>query len=132
MSVEFEVSVLFPTSPQVVYDTRLDSYDYAAMTGFPASIKGETGNEFVVGAGYITGMNLELIPGKLIRQFWCTQEFDDSDADSELTITLELEEAGTRLTLKHTNLPDHGMQYKDSWVEHYFEPMKTNFLSTAP
>ena len=132
MSVEFEVSVLFPTSPQVVYDTRLDSYDYAAMTGFPASIKGETGNEFVVGAGYITGMNLELIPGKLIRQFWCTQEFDYSDADSELTITLELEEAGTRLTLKHTNLPDHGMQYKDSWVEHYFEPMKTNFLSTAP
>ena len=132
MSVEFEVSVLFPTSPQVVYDTWLDSYDHAAMTGFPASIKGETGNEFVVGDGYITGMNLELIPGKLIRQFWRTQEFDDSDADSELTITLELEEAGTRLTLKHTNLPDHGMQYKDSWVEHYFEPMKTNFLSTAP
>tara|TARA_B100000809_G_scaffold246314_1_gene274169 strand:+ start:1124 stop:1261 length:138 start_codon:yes stop_codon:yes gene_type:complete len=44
---------------------------------------------------------------------------------------LELEEARTRLTLKHTNLPDHGMQYKDGWVEHYFEPMKTHFLSTA-
>lgn len=69
MSVEFEVSVLFPTSPQVAYDTWLGSYDHAAMTGFSASIKGETGNEFVVGDGYITGMNLELIPGELIRQF---------------------------------------------------------------
>jgi hypothetical protein len=42
-----------------------------------------------------------------------------------------LEETGTRLTLKHTNLPDHGMQYKDGWVEHYFEPMKAYFLSPA-
>jgi len=116
MSVEVEVSVLFPTSPQVVYDTWLDFDGHAAMTGFPASIKGETGNESVVGEGYIMGMNLELIPGKLIRQFWHTQEFDDSNADSELTITLESEEAGTRLTLRHTNLPDHGMQYKDGWV----------------
>ncbi|MEO2142046.1 MAG: SRPBCC domain-containing protein, partial [bacterium] len=116
MSVEFEVSVLFPTSPQVVYDTWLDFDGHAAMTGFSASIKGEIGNESVVGEGYITGMNLELIPGKLIRQFWHTQEFDDSNADSELTITLESEEAGTRLTLRHTNLPDHGMQYKDGWV----------------
>ena len=71
MSFEFEVSVLFPTSPQVVYDTWLDSDCHADMTGFPASIKRETGNESVVGDAYITGMNLELIPGKLIRQFLC-------------------------------------------------------------
>ena len=61
MSVEFEVSVLFPTSTQVVYDTGLDSAGHAAMTGFSASIKRETGNKSVVGDGYITGMNLELL-----------------------------------------------------------------------
>ena len=61
MSVEFEVSVLFPTSTQVVYDTCLDSDCHAAMTGFSASIKRETGNKSVVGDGYITGMNLELL-----------------------------------------------------------------------
>ena len=71
MSAEFEISVLFPTSTQVVYDTWLDSGCHAAMTGFSDSIKGETGNESVVGDAYITGMNLELIPGKLIRQFLC-------------------------------------------------------------
>lgn len=70
MSVDFEVSVLSPTSSQVGYDAWLDSDGHAAMTGFFASIKGETGNKSVVGDGYITGMNLELIPSKLIRQFW--------------------------------------------------------------
>jgi hypothetical protein len=61
MSIEFEVSVLSPTSPQVVYDAWMDSDGHAAMTGFFASIKGETGNESVVGDGYITGMNLVLL-----------------------------------------------------------------------
>ena len=71
MSVEFEVSDLFPTSTQVIYDTCLDSDCHSDMTGFSASIKRETGSESVVGDVYITGMNLELIPGKLIRQFLC-------------------------------------------------------------
>ena len=40
MSVDFEVSVLSPTSSQVVYDAWLDSDGHAAMIGFFASIKG--------------------------------------------------------------------------------------------
>ena len=71
MSAEFEIAVLFPTSTQVVFDTWLDSVCHAAVTGFSVSIKGETGNESIVGDVYITGMNLELIPGNLIRQFLC-------------------------------------------------------------
>ena len=61
MSVELEVSVLFPASPQAVYDAWPDSDGHAVMTGFSVSIKGETGNDSVVGDGYITGMNLELL-----------------------------------------------------------------------
>ena len=127
MSVEFEVSDSFPAPPKAVYDTWLDADGHAAMTGSPASASAEVGFEFMAGDGYITGKNLELEPGKLIRQSWRTQEFDASDPDSELQITLEPEGPGTRLTLKHTNLPDHGMQYKQGWADHYFAPMKTYF-----
>ncbi len=127
MSVEFEVSESFPASPQAVYDTWLDSDGHAAMTGHPAEASAVVEAEFMAGGGYIHGKNLELMPGKLIRQSWRTQEFDASDPDSELEITLEAEGTGTRLTLKHTNLPDHGMRYKQGWVEHYFAPMKTHF-----
>ena len=127
MSVEFEIWEVFPASPETVYGTWLDSEGHAAMTGSRAVASGEVGGEFLAGDGYIIGKNLALTPGKLIRQSWRTQEFDSSDQDSELEITLEPEASGTRLTLKHTNLPDHGMQYQQGWIDHYFEPMKTHF-----
>ena len=127
MSVEFEISESFPVSPQVVYETWLDSVGHAAMTGSPASATEVAGGEFTAHDGYINGKNLELIPGKLIRQSWRTQQFADSDPDSELKITLEPEGTGTRLTLKHTKLTGDGMHYKQGWVDHYFAPMKTHF-----
>ena len=110
-----------------VYDTWLDSAGHAAMIGSPASASAEVGGDFMAHDGYITGKNLELISGKLVRQSWRTQEFEDSDKDSKLEITLAPEDTGTRLTLKHSNLPDHGMRYKQGWVDHYFEPMKMHF-----
>ena len=127
MSVEFEISEVFPASPDAVYSAWLDSEGHAAMTGAPAVGSGEVGGEFQAWDGYITGKNLELTPGKLIRQAWRTQEFADSDQDSELEITLVPEGSGTRLTLKHTNLQDDGMHYKQGWTDHYFEPMKAYF-----
>ena len=125
--MEFEISDSFPVPPQVVYDARLDSDGHAAMIGTSATFSNEVGGEFMAHGGYINGKNLELIPGKLIRQSWRTQQFADSDPDSELEITLEPEGTGTRLTLKHTNLTGDGSHYKTGWVEHYFEPMKAHF-----
>ena len=93
----------------------------------PADASAEVGGEFSAWDGYISGKNLELEPGKRILQSWRTQQFSESDADSELEIVLEGVPEGTKLTLKHTKLPDHGMQYKDGWVEHYFDPMKAYF-----
>lgn len=127
MSVEFEITEVFPELPAVVFDTWLNSEGHAAMTGSPAIASGDVGGEFQAHGGYITGKNLKLTPGKLIRQSWRTQEFNDSDPDSELAITLEPDGSGTRLTLQHTNLPDHGMQYKQGWIDNYFKPMKAHF-----
>jgi hypothetical protein len=33
------------------------------------------------------------------------------------------------ITLRHTNLPAHGMQYKQGWLESYFEPMAEFFAT---
>jgi len=111
----------------VAYDTWLDSEGHAAITGSPATASNEVGGEFTAHGGYINGKNLELVPGKLIRQSWRTQQFADSDPDSELEIALGPEGTGTRLTLKHTNLTGDGSHYKTGRVEHYFDPMKAHF-----
>jgi activator of HSP90 ATPase len=121
--MDLEISDSFSAPPQVVYDTWLDSEGHAAITGSPATASNEVGGDFTAHGGYINRKNLELVPGKLIRQSWRTQQF----ADSELEITPEPEGTGTRLTLKHTNLTGDGTHYKTGWVEHYFEPMKAYF-----
>ncbi len=127
MSIEFEISDIFSATPEQVYDAWLDSEGHSKMTGGAAEASAQVGGEFSAWDGYISGKNLELEPGKRILQSWRTQEFQESDADSELEITLKGVPEGTKLTLKHTKLPEHGMQYKDGWGEHYFEPMKAYF-----
>ena len=39
------------------------------------------------------------------------------------------EEDGTRVTIRHSNLPDHGMQYRQGWNDAYLNPMKVYFGS---
>jgi hypothetical protein len=46
-----------------------------------------------------------------------------------LEINLEATDNGTLLTLRHSILPEHGEQYKQGWVEAYFEPMLNYFGS---
>ena len=106
--MDFEISDSFPAPPQVVYDTWLDSEGHAAITESPATASNEVGGDFMVHGGDINGKNLEMLPSKLIRQSWLTQQ----SADSDLEITLELEGTGTRLTLQYTNLMGNGTHYR--------------------
>ncbi len=62
-----------------------------------------------------------------ITQSWRTSEFEDNDEDSILTIKLDDIEGGTELTLIHKNIPAGQTQYKEGWMENYFEPMKDFF-----
>jgi activator of HSP90 ATPase len=127
MPIEFEISEIFPATCGEIYSAWVSSEGHSAMTGSPARASAEVGAEFTAWDGYITGKNLAFEPGKRILQAWRTSEFDAKDADSTLEIQLIPVKQGARLTLHHSNLPAHGMQYKEGWVESYFEPMKAYF-----
>ena len=127
MSVSFEVSEQFEAIPEDIYDAWLDSERHSNMTGGVAEVSNLIGGEFEAWDGYIQGKNLELIPGACILQEWRTTEFDDSDEDSLLEIRLASSDVGTLLTIRHSNLPDHGMQYRQGWIDAYFVPMKEYF-----
>ncbi len=34
---------------------------------------------------------------------------------------------GTLITIRHSKLPAHGMQYQQGWIDAYFAPMKSYF-----
>ncbi len=127
MAMEFEISTTIPANPDEVYKAWLDSKGHSKMTGSKAKVSDKIGGGFAAWDGYISGTNLELKPGKKIVQSWRTSEFADSEEDSRIEITLAPAKGGTKLTLRHSNLPAHGEQYRQGWADSYFDPMKEYF-----
>jgi activator of HSP90 ATPase len=127
MAIEFIISTLLPAIPDDIYSTWLSSEGHTKMTGGLASISAEVEGEFTAWDGYIHGRNLELQYSRRIVQSWRTTDFADDEVDSLLEITLEPVGEQTKLTLRHTNLPPHGRQYEQGWVENYFTPMREYF-----
>jgi uncharacterized protein YndB with AHSA1/START domain len=126
----FTLTTTIAASPQEVYEAWLDSAIHSQMTGGEASMSEETGAEISAWDGYITGRNLELVPGERIVQSWRTTQFTDEHEDSQITLTLEAVEDGTLLTLEHTNVPDAQRGYEQSgWQTHYFDPMEKYFTN---
>ena len=129
MTCRFKLTATIPASPRQIYDAWLDSRRHRAMTGGKAKQSAKVGAPVTAWNGYISGKNLELVPGRRIVQSWRTTKFTDADRDSKITVTLEPVDGGTRLTLSHSAVPDGHTSYeKGGWQSHYFEPMKKFFV----
>ena len=128
MSYTFTLTATIPASPVEIYEAWLDSIGHSEMTGGEATMSDEVGAEVSAWDGYISGRNLELIPGERIVQSWRTTEFGDEDEDSVITVVLQEIEPGTLLTLEHANVPDERKSYEEGgWQSNYFEPMVAYF-----
>jgi|SRR6185503_1085169 len=128
MALSFTVSDIIPTGKENIYNAWLDSKQHAAMTTTADAIAStKVGDRFMAHDGYITGKNIELAPYSKIVQSWRSTEFSDDEVDSLIEVTFEDAVGGTLVTLAHSNLPSHGMQYESGWKAFYFEPMKVYF-----
>ena len=128
MPYAFTLTTTVPASAQEIYEAWLDSLAHTEMTGSEAVMSDEVGAEVAAWDGYISGRNLELVPGERIVQSWRTTAFDEEHEDSIITLTLEEVEDGTLLTLVHSRVPDGQTSYQEGgWEKHYFEPMIAYF-----
>jgi len=128
MGYDFEVSDVLPATPDEIYAAWMSSEGHTAMTGAEAHVDPRVGGDFDAWDGYITGRTLALEPGRRIVQSWRTSEFDDTHEDSQIEVLLEPVEEGTRITIRHTNVPDGQTGYEEGgWQESYFDPMREYF-----
>jgi activator of HSP90 ATPase len=98
------------------------------MTGSPANVDGTVGGAFSAWDGYIFGQTLELTPNQRIAQAWRTSEFPDDAPDSHIEVDLEEVPGGTKITLRHSNIPANQVDsYRQGWEDFYFKPMKEYF-----
>lgn len=128
MGYDFEVSDTIPATPHDIYAAWLSSAGHSAMTGSDAEVDPAVGGAFEAWDGYITGRTISLDPDRRIVQSWRTSEFDESQPDSQIEVLLEPDGEGTRVTIRHSNVPDGQLGYEQGgWQESYFEPMREYF-----
>ena len=89
MTYRFRLTDVIPARPRQIYDAWLDSRGHRAITGGKARQSAMVGATVTAWDGYITGKNLELVPGKRIVQSWRTTKFTDAHKDSRITVTLK-------------------------------------------
>src|SRR5579863_4870714 len=132
MAYQFTLSTILPATPQAIYRAWLDTRLHSAMTGGAAVMSSQPGARVSAWDGYISGTNIELVPGERIVQTWRTTKFSETDPDSIITVQLLSTADGTRLTLTHSNVPDGHTGYEQGgWQQFYFEPMRRYFSRLA-
>jgi activator of HSP90 ATPase len=117
-------SVTFRTEPHVVYEMLMDSRKHARFTGEKASISRKVGGKFTAYSGYISGINLELVPDKKIVQSWRGSDWPEGHF-SRVTFSLEKVKGGTRLAFRQSGVPEnHYEDINQGWRDYYWKPMR--------
>ncbi len=114
---------MFKAPPAKVYDALLNSKSFAAFTGAPATIDAKIGGALNAFGGMITGVNVELVPGKRIVQAWRAGNWPEG-IHSIVKFELAEVSSGTKLVLDHSGAPDGSEQMLEGgWHKMYWEPL---------
>jgi activator of HSP90 ATPase len=124
MSKTFTVNQEFNVPAEKLYSAWLDSKGHSEITGAAATSGNQVGDVFSAWDGYISGTNVELKHAEKIVQRWRTTQFSEDESDSIVEIIFENTGSGTLVTICHSALPEHGEQYRQGWVDHYFAPIQ--------
>ncbi|GDX78275.1 hypothetical protein LBMAG42_00860 [Deltaproteobacteria bacterium] len=116
----------FATPPAKLYAMWLHPVWHGKFTGgAEAVMEPKVGELYSAWDGYIEGAVLVLEEPHRIVQSWRTADFAATDKDSRLELLLEADGEGTRLTLRHTELPPGtSATYTAGWEDHYFVHMR--------
>jgi uncharacterized protein YndB with AHSA1/START domain len=133
MPDSFQLEMIVAAEPQRVFSAWMDSREHAAFTGGgEAVVEPWAGGRFIAWDGYIHGILLGVDEGRRIVQTWRTSEFPPEARDSRLVVEFEPARGGTRVVVKHTDLPPtHLKKYERGWSEHYLKALARYFAKGA-
>lgn len=125
MTKSIRQTVFLPAVPGQVYSALLESKQHAQFTGAPAKISAKVGGTFTCYDGYISGVNVELVPARRIVQAWRSQGWPKGCYS---LVTFEFAKAPrgtTKLSFAQFGVPAGDVQAKSKgWRTHYWTPLK--------
>jgi activator of HSP90 ATPase len=123
-SITIHQEVDFAAPPQRLYETLLDSKQFAALSGAPAEISREVGGAFSAFGGHIVGRNVELVANKRIVQAWRPVSWP-AGVYSIVRFEFKAHGSGTRLVFDHIGFPEGEHDHlAEGWESHYWALLK--------
>ena len=117
--------VRFNAAPRAVYDLLADSRKRTEVTGRKAAISRHVGGVFSTDNGRVTGVNVDLVPGKRLVQAWRHHDFPDGIYSMAAITLAPTASGGTELVLTHRGVPKHLIpETEDYWRQCYWARMK--------
>ena len=120
-----KLAYLFRAPAMAIYRALTDSQEYATFTGDrKAKIEAIPGGRFQCFDGFLGGTVVEVVPGARLVQKWRTKHFPALHPDSTVEITLTPVADGTRLDMRHIDVPKEQVPFLvDGWVKYYWGPL---------
>jgi uncharacterized protein YndB with AHSA1/START domain len=117
--------VRFKISPERIYDLLADSRQRSEVTGREAVISHKIGGKFSTDAGQVTGVNVDLVPGRRLVQAWRRKDFPEGIYSMAAITLVPTSSGGTELVLTHRGVPKHLLdQVEEYWRCVCWAPMK--------
>ena len=113
----FKKSFKINAEPSDVYSAVTNPYTIELWSGYPALMSTESGSEFSLWEGDITGKNIEFIQDKKLVQEW---DFGNQPEKSVVTISIAPDRENSLVTVEHINIPDEEFNdIAEGWREYY-------------
>jgi len=123
--------VKFKADPSTIYDLLADSQKHSAITGKAASISTKIGGAFTIGESDVTGINVDLVPGRRIVQAWRHRRFPEGIFSMAAVTLKPTPDGGTELVLIHRGVPkDLIPETEQAWRDEVWSKLKA-YLSTV-
>lgn len=117
--------VRFNAPPKAIYELLADSKKRTAVTGQKAVIGRTIGASFSADAGRVTGVNVDMVPGKRLVQAWRRDDFPEGVYSMAAITLAPTSSGGTELVLTHRGVPkDLIDDTEDRWRKNYWARIK--------
>lgn len=125
--------VKIKADPATVYDLLADSRKHAAVTGRKATISSKIGGTFTLGDSDVTGINVDLVPGRRIVQAWRHRRFPEGVFSMAAVTLTPTPDGGTELVLTHRGVPkDLIPETEAAWRDQYWTRIKAYLQADDP
>jgi uncharacterized protein YndB with AHSA1/START domain len=129
MAHDLSLEFILSGKPERVMELLTDAVLIRKWSGGAAVIEKTRGGRFEMFDGWVTGAVLKIDKNELAYT-WKVEDWGEDVVPTEVHFLLAADEAGTKVTLRHTGFPteEEMKSHKAGWTDFFFDPLEDFIL----